>query len=153
MPQLYRVVLGLALAMPGFGQVTEASLRTLYGNPVNGSYTVSPGVTIATSDGPQGEVCVLKIVGATTEGQVLTIYDKAVPASARGLALGSMLECVGACKWDMNYEKMTMSYAVMKGQISDPAAIVSFKNKSCKERVKEAEAKGFSIRVTNPSSK
>jgi hypothetical protein len=138
-------MLWLGLGMPLFGQVSEASLRALYGKPVNGSYVVRPGVTIDTSDGGKREVCVLTVTGPATEHAVMDVVDQAVPAASRGLALRSMLECVGDCVSNRIYEKATIVTAVMAGQTATPAAIVTFKGKSCEQRVKEAGAKGFSI--------
>jgi hypothetical protein len=143
--RLCQVMFCLALGTPTFGQVSEASLRTLYGNPVKGSYTDGPGATMATSNGPKGEVCVLTISGPITEQQLMAMIDVAVPASSRGLALGNSLECVGACQSVRIYEKVTIRSAVMSGQTSNPAAIVSFKSKNCEERAKEARAQVFSI--------
>jgi hypothetical protein len=133
------------LGMPAFGQVSETSLRTLYGKPVNGSYIVRPGITIAVTDGPKGEACVLTISGPITEPELTTIIDQAVPAASRGLGLRSMIDCVGACQSIREYEKLTVSFAVMAGQIARPAAIITFKSKSCEHRAREARAGGFSI--------
>jgi hypothetical protein len=143
--RLCQVMSCLALGTPIFGQVSEASLRALYGNPVKGSYTVRPGVTMATSNGPKGEVCVLTIAGPVTEQQLMAMIDVAVPASSRGLALNHLLECLGACQSVRVYENATIRSAVMSGQTSNPAAIISFKSKNCEERAKEARAQVFSI--------
>ena len=150
--RLCQVVFWIALGTPIFGQVNEATLRTLYGNPVNGSYTVRPGVTMATANGPKGEVCVLTITGPTTERQLMAIIDIAVPSSSRGLLLGQFLDCAGICQSVRDYEKVTISSAVMAGQIANPAAIISFKGKNCEERTKEARVQGFLIsRPKQPS--
>lgn len=141
-------MLWLGLEMPLFGQVSEASLRALYGKPVNGSYVVRPGVTIDAFDGPKGEVCVLTVTGPATEQAVMDVVDQAVPAASRGLALGSMLECVGACESDWDYKKVTIVTAVMAGQTATPAAVVTFKGQSCEQRVKEAGARSVSITLS-----
>src|SRR5450432_3666815 len=91
--RLCQVMFCFALGTPIFGQVSQASLRTLYGNPVKGSYAVGPGATMATSSGPKGEVCVLTISGPITERELMAIIDVAVPTSSRGLALDNFLDC------------------------------------------------------------
>lgn len=149
--RLGQVICWFALGTPLFGQVTEASLQALYGKPVAGTYTVRPGVTIATSDGPKGEACVLSIFGPTTEQEANAVIDEVVPAASRGLAGRTMVGCVGACESVRDYEKVTFSWAVMPGQIANPAAIIVFKNKNCEQRAKEVRARGFSI--TRPKSR
>lgn len=146
----YRWILLLALGMPALGQISETSLRSLYGKPVNGSYTVRPGVTIATSDGSKGQVCVLTIWGPATEPELNTIIDQAVPAASRGMALLSMTECAGVCQSIGDYERATVSSGATAQQSAHPAAIVVFKSKTCEDRVKEARAMGFSIRPRLP---
>jgi len=127
----------LALVAAGFGQVSEGSLRALYGKPVAGSYVVRPGVTITAIEGPKGEVCVLTISGPKTEEDLIAVIDKAVPPASRGLALGSLSECMGICRTTRNYEKVTIYSTVLAGgQLDNPAAIVTFKSKSCEARVK-----------------
>ena len=135
----------LTLGMPAFGQVSEASLRSLYGKPVDGSYVVRPGVTIATSAGLKGEACVLTIWGPTTEAELMAIVDQAVPPASRGLALGGVLECMGICKSTREYERVTVSSFVKAGQTASLAAIVISKSKSCEGRAREARAQNFSI--------
>jgi hypothetical protein len=135
----------LILGMPALGQVSETSLRSLYGKPVNGSYIVRPGATIATADGSKGEACVLTIWGPTTEKELIAIVDQAVPAVSRGLAVQSLIECTGACQSIRDYERVTVSSAVIGGQSANPAAIITFKSKTCEDRAKEARASGFSI--------
>ena len=128
----------LALGAPGFGQVSEASLQALYGKPIDGSYVVHPGVTITVFDGPKGEVCVLTVSGPKTEEELIAIIDKAVPPASRGLALGSLITCMAICQTVRNYEKVTIYSTVLAGgQLDNPAAIVTFKSKSCEARVKE----------------
>jgi hypothetical protein len=140
-------------AMPIFGQVSETSLRDLYGKPNTGRYIVRPGVTVATSDGPNGEICVLTISGPIAEQELTAIIDEAVPTASRGLALGRMVDCVGACLSVRRYEKLTISSAVMGGQIADPAAIITSNSKNCEQRAKDARAKGFSMTRPNTQSK
>ena len=145
-PRLCAVFLAFAIGGMVTGQVTASRLRMVFGNPVNGAYAAGPGITLIATDGPGGEICVLKIVGPTSEDEVLKVFDLAVPVSARGIARGRMMECVGGCTWDLNYERIRMSYAVMKGQISKPAAIVYSTSRGCEKQVKEsAAAEGFAI--------
>ncbi len=123
---------GLALASPAFGQVSGASLRALYGKPVAGSCVVRPGVTITAIEGPKDEVCVLTISGPKTEVYLMGILDEAVPTASRGLALGALSECLGICRTVSNYEKVTIDSIVLAdGKLADPAAVVTFKSKSC----------------------
>jgi hypothetical protein len=131
--------------MPAFGQLTERSLRILYGKAVNGSYIVRPGVTISASYGSNAEVCVLTIVGPTTEPELIGLVDQAVPAASRGLAPQSIIDCAGACLSIRAYERVTVSSAVIEGQIAHPAAIVTSKSKSCEAHAREARVQGFSI--------
>jgi len=133
----------LALGMPAFGQLTEASL------PIDGSYIVRPGVTISTSDQPKGEVCVVAISGRLTEPEVMAIIDEAVPMASRGLSLVAFYKCLGVCKSTWDDEKVKISEAVGFGQIASPAAIILFKRKKCEQRVKEAPS--FSITVRQPT--
>lgn len=142
---LCQMIFCFALATPVCGQVSEASLQALYGPPIKGTYTVRPGVEIATSNGPKSEVCVLTVTGPRTEKQLMAVIDVAVPASSRGLALEQWLGCLGACQSIKEYEKVNISSAVMSGQTANPAAIIIFKSKPCEERAKEARTHGFSI--------
>jgi len=131
----------LALGMPAFGQVSEESLRALYGKPVGGSYVVRPGVTVTAYEGPKGEVCVLTISGPKTEAYVMGVLDEVVPTASRGLALGAMSECAGICLIIRNYEKVTIDLTVLAdGKLDNPAAEVTFKSKICEARVKEFRA-------------
>lgn len=131
----------LAFGMPAFGQVSEASIEARYGKPVAGIYVVRPGVTIKTFEGPGGEVCILTVSGPKTEVYLMGILDEVVPTASRGLAHGAGSECLGICRTIRNYEKVTIaSIALADGKLANPAAIVTFKSKSCEARVKEFRA-------------
>ena len=128
----------LALCVPAFGQVSEASLEARYGKPVAGSYVVRPGVTIKTYEGPKGEVCVLTISGPKTEKDLMAIVDQAVPSASRGLALGGVSVCAGICPTIRNYEKLTIETIVLyDGDRANATAAVTSKSKNCEARVKE----------------
>ena len=122
----------LAFGVPAFGQVSDASVR---------SYVLRPGVTITEYEGAKHEVCVLTVSGPKTEVYLMGILDEVVPTASRGLALGAMSECAGICLITRNYERVTIETTVLfGGQLDNPAAIVTFKSKSCEARVKEFRA-------------
>jgi hypothetical protein len=130
--RLFVAIPWLALAMPAFGQVSQASVR---------SYVLRPGVTITEYEGPKHEVCVLTISGPKTEAYVMGILDEVVPTASRGLALGALSECAGICRNIRDYEKVTIDVTVLyDGKLANPAAEVTFKSKSCEARVKEFRA-------------
>ena len=144
--QLCLIVVGLALGMSAFGQVSASSLETLYGTPVDGKYTVDSEVTIQTMDGPNGEACVLKVSGVTTEERLTAILDLAVPSASRGKLSTDMFECAGACERIGDYQLATIYSALFSGQTSTPSAIIKFKAKLCEQRAKEADAIGLAIK-------
>ena len=122
----------LAVGLPAFGQVSEASVRSDF---------LRPGVTITEYEGPKHEVCVLTVSGPKTEVYVMGILDEVVPTASRGLALGALSECAGICRNIRDYEKLTVDVTVMAdGKLANPAAEVIFKSKSCEARVKEFRA-------------
>ncbi len=113
----------LALCVPAFGQVSKANVR---------SYVLRPGVTITEYEGPKHEVCVLTVSGPKTEAYVMGILDEVVPTASRGRALDAWSACAGICMTFRNYEKLTIETTVLyDGKLDNPAAIVTFKSKSC----------------------
>jgi hypothetical protein len=117
----------------------------LYGDAVGGSYQVGPGITMAPFDGPKGQACVLKMYGPATDEQVTAIFDRAVPLRFRGLALRTMIDCLGFCQEVMDHERVTFISAVIAGQTASPSAMILFKSKVCHQRSKEARALGFTV--------
>jgi hypothetical protein len=144
-----QLICSVVLCGQAFGQVSERSLRALYGNSVGGSYQVGAGITMTTFDGPKDQAWVLKLYGPATDGPFTAIFDRAVPLRFRGLAVGTLTDCVGSCEEVMDYEKVTFISVVIAGQTASPSAMILFKSKVCRQRSKEARALGFTV-VTQP---
>lgn len=82
-------------------------------------------------DGPRHMACVLTIDGAATEGQLLAVFDEVVPARSRGLALGSILECMGVCRTVRKYEKLTFISTIVTAPVATASARIVVKSKAC----------------------
>jgi hypothetical protein len=74
----------------------------------------------------------LTIHGATSEDQVLALFDTIVPSKRRGLLKQDLLECAGGCALFKKYENVEFSSWVVGHQKAEPAAIIAFCRNECK---------------------
>lgn len=132
----------LLLAVPLFAQVSEAELTKLYpsGHSSLSTFTVKPGVQIKAIYGLHQEACVLTITGAVSEQELFRVFDAVAPPKSRGVKKLDLIECVGSCQRNIDYDNITFTTGVFgQTQTSEPAAILVFKARDCKNASEQAK--------------
>ena len=130
-----------------FGQMDSNSLHAKYGQPVEETFPVRPGITLTVVYGDSHQVCKLDIRPSRNDSVIPAaliedILNEIVPPSTRGTPGRQGVACTGFC-WKMTeYEKMHIGQAAgdvrpsshTETQAQNSLAVVQFK--SC-EAVKQ----------------
>jgi hypothetical protein len=130
-----------------FGQMDSNSLHAKYGQPVEETFTVRPGITVSVVYGSNHQVCKLDIRpsrngSAIPAALIEDILNEIVPASTRGTPGRQGVSCSGFCWKTTEYERMHIGQAAgdvrrsshAETQAQNSLAVVQFK--SC-EAVKQ----------------
>ena len=123
-----------------FGQVDANSLHTKYGEPVEETFTVRPGITVSVVYGNNHQVCKLDIRPSRNDSAIPAaliedILNEIVPPSTRGIPGKQFNACMGIC-WTMTeYERMHIGQTAQDTQPSHTStqsqnslAVVQFKS-------------------------
>jgi hypothetical protein len=124
-----------------FGQVDANSLHTKYGQPVEETFPVRPGITLTVVYGDSHQVCKLDIRPSRNDSVIPAalveeIVNEIVPPSTRGTPGRQGVACTGFC-WKMTeYEKMHIGQAAGEvrpsshdeTQAQNSLAVVQFKS-------------------------
>ena len=123
-----------------FGQVDANSLHTKYGEPVEETFTVRPGITVSVVYGNNHQVCKLDIRPSRNDSAIPAaliedILNEIVPASTRGTPGRQGVDCTGFCWKVTEYERMHIGQAAHDTQPShtstqsqNSVAVVQFKS-------------------------
>jgi hypothetical protein len=94
-----------------FGQVDSNSLHMKYGQPVEETFTIRPGIILSVTYGDKHEVCKLGL-RPNRNGSVIPVVlieellNEIVPPSTRGIPRTKRLECFGFCWKTTVYERV-----------------------------------------------
>lgn len=139
----------LGQMLPAFGQTTEASLRALYGEPVNSTFIVKPNVKLHAVYGSGHQACVLTISGPLSQEELMKTFDAVVPAKTRGVKGWDLEECAGGCLQYTKFPTVDLTLGVIGAtQVSEPDALVVFKRKDCERAAEDAKKIVFHTKST-----
>ena len=135
----FLLTLFLVTLIAATGQTTESQLKDLYGEPVDGVFSIKPDVKLKAFFNAARQACVLTISGPRTEKELMQVFDMVVPQQMRGAQKSDLTECAGGCERVMQFEKVELTSGVMDHwQTSEPAAIITFTNTECETQKKNA---------------
>jgi hypothetical protein len=122
-------------------QVDSNSLHTKYGQPIEETFAVRPGITVSVMYGEDHQVCKLDVRPSRNDSVIPAvlvddIVNEIVPPSTRGIPGAQFVACTGILCWKMTeYERMYIGQAAHDTQPSNTPtqsqnslAVVQFKS-------------------------